>query len=146
MMTGLSKAIRGPPKSGAVYGSLNGSLGGSHAATVSVTAVSAQSSSASAEATVTITAPTAALSISPASVSVAPAGMQQLTASVANATKSNVVWKVRVIGSRSATGTNSPAGLYTVRATPPSPAIVYYHGCLGRDAGGRGGGRYYRDE
>ncbi len=94
-------------------------------ATLRVNAVSVQSSSASAAATVTITLPQVAVSISPASVSVSAGAAQQLTATVTNAANTGVIWEVNgVVGGTAASGTISPAGLYTAPGVIPSPPIV----------------------
>ncbi len=94
-------------------------------ATVSVTAVLDADSTSSASAVVTVTPPQVTVSISPGSVAVQPGGTQQLTATVSNTANKGVIWEVNgAIGGSSATGTITPAGLYTAPSALPSPAII----------------------
>lgn len=71
------------------------------------------------------TTPPVSVTIAPVTVSLLTCATQQFTATVANGANTFVDWQVNgVVGGSAATGTITPAGLYTAPATVPRPAQV----------------------
>ena len=98
------------------------------AATVTISATSADDASESGAASLTLmdSGPQVTVSISPATATVrAGSGTQAFDATVTNSADTSVSWAVNgVDGGNSTVGTISAAGLYTAPATPPAQSTV----------------------
>lgn len=69
--------------------------------------------------------PEVTVTISPTSAAVGAGAEQQFTATVTNATSTDVTWQVNgIAGGSSSVGTISSSGLYTAPASVPNPAVV----------------------